>query len=126
MTAKDLMGKIPACLTGTDKIVDAARLMKERGIGSIAIVASLDRLEIIGIITDRDIVNAVADGICGDSQISAIMSGVAPFAIVECDDIITIINMFISSQVRCLPVVDENRCVVGVISIYDICDYFIR
>jgi len=97
---------------------DLARKMRDEGIGSIPIGEN-DRL--IGMVTDRDIaIKALADG----KDVSAMTArDVLTGPILYCradEDVDDAARLMETHQVRRLPVIDENKRMVGMLSLGDI------
>ncbi len=107
------------CLSETNTLVEAAGALARGDIGSMPVVG--DGGELIGIVTDRDIVvRAVAEGRSpNDTTVGEIMSAdrlttVSPNASAE-----EVMDCLSTSQVRRVPVVEDGR-VVGIISQADV------
>jgi signal-transduction protein with cAMP-binding, CBS, and nucleotidyltransferase domain len=93
-----------------------AALMASAGVGSVVIV---DRDQLTGIVTDRDIVvRAVARHVPLDARIDSVMS-MNVIAIDAQADINQAIATFGHEPVRRLPVVDHDR-VIGLVSLDDL------
>jgi CBS domain-containing protein len=115
---KDAMHKGVTWVGPDAKISELAKMMRDEGIGSIPIGEN-DRL--IGMVTDRDIaIKGFADG----KDVSAmtardVMTGPILYcrAEEELDDAARIME---DHQVRRLPVIDENKRMVGMLSVGDI------
>ena len=91
--------------------------MKREGIGSLVIVN--ENFSPIGIITEWDIVYAVADGIPLESKVAEIMS-INPVTIDSNADISEALALMTSRGIRHLVVINKEGKVVGVISITDV------
>ena len=107
------------CLSESNTLVDAAAALARGGIGSMPVIG--DDGELVGILTDRDIVvRAVAEGRPpADTTVGEVMSSdrlttVSPNASAE-----EVLDCLSSSQVRRVPVVENGR-VVGIISQADV------
>jgi len=117
-TARDIMSGSAECASETDSLVDAARKMRDLGVGSLPICGEDDRLK--GVITDRDIVvNCIADG--GDPSASRVseMADGKPVTIGADDSIDEILRTMTEHAVRRLPVIDGHR-LVGIVSQADV------
>ena len=119
MKASELMTPNPRVCTSDDRIVDAARMMRDYDVGSLPVVENSGTNRLIGIITDRDIVvGPVADelftAIVGDAMSSN------PHTVSVNDDIRKVEQAMKQQQVRRIPVVDELGSVVGVIAQADL------
>ncbi|MFP3201553.1 MAG: CBS domain-containing protein [Sulfolobus sp.] len=98
-------------------IREASKIMKREGIGSLVIVN--ENFSPIGIITERDIVYAVADGIPLESKVAEIMS-INPVTIDSNADISEALALMTSRGIRHLVVINKEGKVIGVISITDV------
>ena len=112
MRVKEIMNKAVAI----DKDISlraAARLMSEKNVGSLVVVKGDD---ILGIITERDIVNNVLNL---DKKIYSVM----PKKIVTINperDIDDAADLMAKNKVRRLPVVDKDQKLIGIITSTDI------
>jgi CBS domain-containing protein len=98
-------------------IREAAQMMSEIDAGAIP-VGENDRL--VGMITDRDIaVRAVAAGKGPDTPIREIMSSEVKYCF-EDDDLEEVAHNMADIKLRRLPVLNENKRLVGIISLCDI------
>lgn len=98
-------------------VADAARLLAEKRIGSILI---LDRGKVAGILSERDIVRALAtEGpSCLDGPVSRLMTA----KVVTCtpgQTISQVMEMMTTGRFRHVPVIEDDR-VIGMISIGDV------
>ena len=95
---------------------DAAMIMEQAGVGSLAIVED-DR--VVGIVTDRDLVRrALAPGLPHDSRIDAVMS--SPVVSIDADgDLHDAFALFRSHGLRRLAVERDGRF-VGMITVDDL------
>lgn len=99
-------------------IKQVARMMQQRDIGAVP-VAEHDRL--VGMVTDRDItVRAVA----GSKDVSKLTAGdVMTAGVIYCrdnEDLLDAARIMECKHVRRLPVIDENKRLVGMLSLGDI------
>jgi CBS domain-containing protein len=117
--ARDLMTVNPACCTPETSLDEVAKMMRLYDCGEIPVVDHAEQL--IGVITDRDIVcRVVAEGknpmaypvdICMSTPVVSVPSDA------ELSHVLAIMERL---QIRRIPVVDDtNRC-VGMISQADI------
>lgn len=121
-----LTGKGSSVVTVTpdDLVVTVLALLAEHRIG--AIVATHDGSHIDGIVSERDIVRAMAaDPDAGSTggvrprTVSSIMS--APVVTIGLDfDIDDAMSIMTNSRIRHLPVVDDDGLLVGLVSIGDV------
>jgi CBS domain-containing protein len=118
----DVMTPIPQCCTPDDSIVEVARVMEQHDVGVVPIVESQDTRRVVGVITDRDIVlRIVAQGrdpneivSLRDFMTNEIVS-VRPEA-----DILHAEECMKEHQIRRVLVVDENNCIVGIVTMADL------
>lgn len=116
MKVKDIMTKDIACISPQSKVIEAARLMQKHNIGVIPVC---DATRIVGIVTDRDIVvRNIANGTGVDKEVRDIMTSDVKTATKDMD-VEDATNIMSVSQIRRLPVVENNK-VVGMVSIGDI------
>ena len=117
MQVRDAMTEDVRIANPKQTIRDAARMMAEIDAGFIP-VGDNDRL--VGMITDRDIaVRAVAMGKGPDTPISEVMSREVKYCF-EDDDIDDVARNMADLKLRRLPVLNEDKRLVGVISVGDI------
>jgi len=118
MKAKEAMHKGVEWVSPDTPVTALAKKMLEQDVGAIPIGEN-DRL--IGIVTDRDItLRAVANG----KDVSGLTArDVMTKGIVWCRDIDEVnqaANVMQTKQVRRLPVIDQNKRMVGILSVGDI------
>ena len=119
MNIKDCMTRRVHTVGPDATIADAARMMADNDIGALP-VASPDRL--LGMITDRDIaVRAVAAGMGPDTPVRNVMSDEIKYCF-ETEEVEDVLANMGDIQVRRLPVVDEDKRLVGIVSLSDLAD----
>jgi CBS domain-containing protein len=121
MEARDIMTADPAVCEMLQPVMDAARMMEECDCGAIPVVENRESNRLMGIITDRDIVlRSVAKGLDPmDTPVAVCMTKEISF--VRPDSQLEEVQQIMENlQVRRVPVVDENECVIGMVSISDI------
>jgi CBS domain-containing protein len=114
---REVMTEDPVVLPKDATIVEAARLMRDHGIGDV-IVTDGDRAQ--GIVTDRDIVvRAVAEGSDpGQVRVEDVLSGDLA-AVTPEDSVERAIALMREKAIRRVPVVESGKA-VGVVSIGDL------
>ena len=117
MTISELVSGAVVSMEPTDTVREAAELMKEAGVGSVAVEMD-GALE--GILTERDVLNAVADfGDLDRELISKWMTALpdtfGPEMLVE-----DAADWMLATGYRHLPVVDDTGTVLGMVSIKDV------
>lgn len=104
----------PDALTATPgtSLADAAAAMRERSVGSVVIA---DDSGVVGIITERDIVKATADGAHPtETKVDRWMTP-SPVMMSSDDDVTHALDQMIERHFRHIPVVDGDK-LVGVVS----------
>lgn len=99
-------------------LTEAAQLMKEEDIGPLPVCEN-DR--VFGMLTDRDIaVRAVAEG--RDPQSTRVRDVMTPDLVCcfESDDVEEAARLMQETQLRRLLVIDDDRRLVGIVSLADI------
>lgn len=117
----DVMTRDVVTCTPENSIVEAAQLMKMEDIGPVLIVDNDDNRNLVGILTDRDIViKVIAEGQeAKTTRVGDVMSK----KLVTCradDDVDVAMQAMAQYQLRRIPVVEENMRLVGIISQADV------
>jgi CBS domain-containing protein len=118
--ARDVMSTDCTCIGEDETLLDAAKRLAEKDVGSLPICGQDDRLK--GMLTDRDIVvKALAQGKDpGSMRAGEIGQGDSQTVTIGADDSIDeALRTMINHKVRRLPVIDGKR-MVGIISQADI------
>lgn len=117
-TAREIMHAGATCIQEDQSLLDAARMMRDMGVGSLPICGRDDRLH--GMITDRDIVvRCVAEGgDCATMTAGSLAQG-SVFWVDADSDIDDALAVMEEHQVKRLPVMEAHR-LVGMISEADI------
>jgi CBS domain-containing protein len=117
-TTREIMTPGAECAHINDTVSDAARKMKDLGVGALPICGEDNRLA--GMITDRDIVlNCVAEGMDTTQVRVADYAGGQVVTIGADDSIDEALETMIKAGVRRLPVIDGHD-LVGMVSQADI------
>ncbi|MEM0370150.1 MAG: CBS domain-containing protein [Pyrobaculum sp.] len=117
MKIREFIKKPPISIEIDATIEDAARLMADNNIGAVAIVDKEKRP--VGIITERDVVKAVAKRLPATSKATEAAT-VGDLLTAKLDDeVYEVLKKMRERRVRHLIVVDEGGRLVGVISIRD-------
>lgn len=114
---REVMTSDPVCLDASTTVADAARRMRDDGIGDVIV---LEDGQMCGILTDRDIVvRAVADA--GDLHAMHVgdICSRHLFALSPEDDVHEAVQTMEHQAVRRVPLV-ENGQPVGIVSIGDL------
>ena len=118
LKVSDIMVKDVISVKSKEKIIDCARKMKRKRVGSLII---LDGDYVVGIVTEQDIVRrATAEAIDLNLPIRKVMS--INVQLIEPDlDLVDAVNFMEKNDVRHLPVVKDDK-LIGIITFKDIMD----
>ena len=123
-TCKTIMTQNVFVCEADDNLVDVARLMMSGNVGSIPVVDSAKWKNLVGIITDRDIVlRAVANQ---HNPNGTPVRDVMTTNVITChpdDDIQKALSKMSEYQVRRMPIVNDDGTIVGIIAQADIARY---
>jgi CBS domain-containing protein len=118
----DVMTPIPQCCTPDDSIIEVARVMEQHDVGVVPIIESQDTRRVVGVITDRDIVlRVVAQGRDPNEIVSLRDFMTNEIVSVRPDaDLLQAEECMKEHQIRRVLVVDENNCIVGIVTMADL------
>lgn len=119
MSVRDVMSAQIFTISPNDTAQSAARLMRQAEVGALPVeVPGVGA--IVGIVTDRDIVVSVlARGLSTSTSVAEFMT-VSPEVCSEEDEPAEVAARMRDLGVRRLVVVDEERRVVGIVSLADL------
>ncbi|WP_282204407.1 CBS domain-containing protein [Kitasatospora fiedleri] len=119
-TAKEIMHSGAECVTGEQTLAEAARIMRDRGVGALPICDAEQKL--LGILTDRDIVlKCVAEGRDPAAVRCAELAAGRPLVIEEDEEADLVLEVMEEHLVRRLPVINHpDHHLVGMITEADI------
>ncbi|MGX5728943.1 CBS domain-containing protein [Pseudoxanthomonas beigongshangi] len=114
MIIEEIMTRDVATIRPQQSLLDAAELMRSRDVGSLPVHEN-DRL--IGMITDRDIVvRGLTDGDIAGKTVRDVMSEDVMYCRAG-DRVESVATNMADLEMRRLPVVDENKRLVGIVSL---------
>lgn len=116
MRLGDLVGDAPYVCGPDTTLFEAAAAMEGSDLGSLAVV---EGMELLGLVTERDIRRAVAAEIDLDTPVSELMSD-EPDTFDPDLDVWDAATWIAESGYRHLPVVDDDGALLGVVSIRDL------
>jgi acetoin utilization protein AcuB len=125
ITVADVMTPDPVALRPNDTIGQAEDIMDEQGFRQIPIVSGK---ELVGILTDRDIRSFVSGQLFGapkerdramNTKIATVMT-TKPISIEPDDDLADAVELLIEGKMGGIPVVDEERGLVGIVTYVDV------
>lgn len=120
MKVKDAMHRNVTWIEPATPLTDVARKMREQDIGAIP-VGENDRL--IGMVTDRDLAIRAFSGRMDIKSMTA--RDVMTAGIIYChdDDILDdAVHLMEEKKVRRLPVIDQNKRMVGILALGDVAE----
>lgn len=117
----EIMSSEVACATPDSSLVEVSQLMVKANCGEIPIVRDLNKKDIIGVITDRDIVcRTIGVGKnpmnfkAKDCMSKNVVTAREDMDVDEC------LELMRENKIRRLPVVDKNNFLCGIISQADL------
>ncbi len=117
-TARDIMNPDVTCVFERANLVDAAKRMRELGVGALPICGDDDRLR--GMLTDRDI---VIKAVAAERELSTTTAGELAqgrvYYVDANDGMEEMLLVMEQHQVRRIPVIEEHR-LVGIVTEADI------
>lgn len=117
MKIRDLMTKDVHLARPADTIQDVSSRMAKGGFGFVPVA---DGDQLIGTITDRDIVvRAIATGAASSAAVVEFITR-DPQTVLDTDDLKVVLDLMGAKQIRRAPVVDKHGRVVGVVSLGDL------
>lgn len=121
MRVKEIMTADPACCTPDTTLPEVARLMLNNDCGEIPIVDNLESRNLIGVVTDRDMVcrAVAANRNTMDTKVADVMSGDVVTISME-SDIDECCDKMEEHQIRRIPVKDAKGKVCGIVAQADI------
>jgi CBS domain-containing protein len=116
--ARDVMTSNPACVSETDNVSAAARIMKDSDTGVVPVV---NGKKVIGLITDRDIVvRGLAEGKdLANCKVTDVMTRNVR-SVREETPVNEVLDVMSRGEIRRVPVLNGNDELVGIVSIGDI------
>jgi CBS domain-containing protein len=122
MRCEELMKTHVECVRPQDSVQDAARIMRDKGIGFLP-VCDVDR-RVLGTITDRDIVIRC---VAGERPITSVaVEDVMTREVVSCgpeDDVDTCEELMATHRKSRIMICDDDERLIGVISLSDIAQH---
>jgi|SRR6266850_2834301 len=98
-------------------LADVARRMRTEDCDSLAIMADK---RLVGIITERDLVRAIADGVDPDQARADMFMSADPATVTADEDVSVVAVKMMALGIRHLPVVDGKGIPIGLISARDL------
>jgi CBS domain-containing protein len=116
--AREIMTPDATCVSASDTVLDAAKLMAEHDVGALPICGEDNRLK--GMLTDRDIVvRVLAEGKDARALHAGELARAEAVTVGADDDAETVMRTMAEHRVRRLPVIDGHK-LVGVVAQADV------
>ena len=106
-------------ITSEKTILDAARMMVSNNTGFLVILKPADQTELVGVISERDIIGALASGMSLDTKASDVGTRNVVTVRVKAD-VAEAAKAMNRNRIRHVVVVDEYDKLVGVVSMRDL------
>ncbi len=121
MKIREIMSHEPACCVLRDTAQMVAKILCDRNIGSMPVVADHQSRKLVGMITDRDLCcSVIADG--QDPKTTAIdkVITLAPLTCRDGENVEACERLMQEHQVRRIPIVDAEDRVIGIVAQADL------
>jgi len=117
MKVSEMMTRDVCLASPGQKLRDVAAEMKKRDIGVLPVG---DNERLVGMITDRDIaVRGISQGLGPEASVRDVMSNEVKYCF-ESDEIGDLAQSMADEQIRRLPVLNDKKRLVGIISLGDL------
>ncbi len=122
MKASELITrKSPVVIKVGSPVMEAIKLMADNNVGLVVIVDSPENKRVLGVISERDVVRALAKGIdISKATVEQVGTMGNIVSVKYYDYITTVARLMNERQVRHVVIVDDDNRVMGVISIRDL------
>jgi CBS domain-containing protein len=121
MKVREIMTADPVCCVPTDTAQRVAQLLRDDDIGSVPIVGDQESHKLVGMITDRDLCCSVlADGLDPKTTTVASFMSAEPVSCRDGENVEHCERAMQEHQVRRMPIVDGENCVIGIVSQADL------
>src|SRR5512133_2230520 len=119
--AREVMTTHPSVVTPDDSIRTAARLMRDRHVGTLPVIDNLKDRQLKGIITDRDIViRCLAAGHGAECTVKEHMTSRHLTTVRMDDEVHDVAHKMRRDHVRRIPVLADDDRVAGVVAVVDV------
>jgi len=121
MKIREIMSRNPACCLISDTAQTVAKILCDKNIGSMTVVADQQERKLVGMITDRDLCcSVIAKGMDPKTtQIEKLVT-LSAFTCREGENVEACERLMQEHQVRRIPVVDAEDRVIGIVSQADL------
>jgi CBS domain-containing protein len=121
-----LRPKAAVTIAADATVAKALELMRKKRVGAVMVVSKKKPRRLLGIFSERDLLNkALTMRGFGRVQVSKVMTR-DPEALRPKDSCAFALNKMSVGRFRHIPLVDENRVPVGMLSIRDVIDFLVE
>jgi CBS-domain-containing membrane protein len=121
MKVREIMTQDPICCVLTDTAQRVAQMLRDDDIGSIPVVEDQQSRKLVGMITDRDLCcSVVADGLDPKTAMVGNLMSSQPVSCRDGENVEKCEHAMQEHQVRRMPIVDGEGCVIGIVSQADL------
>jgi CBS domain-containing protein len=118
---REIMSQDPACCVLSDTAQTVAKILCDRNVGSMPVVADQESRKLVGMITDRDLCcSVIANGMDPKTTPIEKLLTLAPLTCRDGENIETCERLMQEYQVRRIPIVDAEDRVIGIVSQADL------
>ena len=110
----------PGRLLSVDPQTSVAEVAKRMRVGDADSAAVMSEGRLLGIITERDLVRAIADGINPQQTRADVIMSADPATVTADDDVAMVAVKMMNLGIRHLPVLDSEGSPIGLISARDL------
>jgi len=119
ITVSDVLKRPPVTLPESATIRDVAAALSQNRVGLLVLVSKDDPKRPVAVVSERDVLRAVAQRLDLDGPAMSIAS--RPITVLDTDPVYVAAEKMRTYNIRHVVVVDKEGRLVGVLSIRDIC-----
>ena len=121
MKIREIMSRDPVCCALRDSAQAVAKILCDRNIGSVPVLASRESRKLVGMITDRDLCcSVVANGLDANATPVEKFMTLNPVTCREEENVENCERLMQEHQIRRIPIVDANDRVIGIVAQADL------
>lgn len=121
MNVGDICNRVVATIDANQTAQEAAELMRKLRVGTLVVTEADGELAPVGILTDRDLtVDVMADGLDPNEVLVADVMTANPLVAEEEEDVSDALDAMRNEGVRRVPVLNQDRALVGILALDDV------
>ena len=121
MKIREIMSRDPTCCVLSDTAQTVAKILCDRNIGSMPVVADQQSRKLVGMITDRDLCcSVIAEGMDPKTTPVEKLISLAPVTCREGENVEACERLMQEHQVRRISIVDAEDRIIGIVSQADL------